>query len=89
MSVRPIGTFLAGAFVPIEPQPTEVFEDGRFGLRRGTLRVRVLQAQNETSSISPGEEEIEERRSGIADMQEPRGAGGKTNPWIFFHRGPS
>src|SRR5204863_124400 len=55
----------------------DIAEDGSVGLERGTLRIRVFDAQDERAVIPAREEPVEQRRADVSHMQVSGGAGGK------------
>ena len=60
-------------FVPVQPEPTQVFGDLPLGAGHVALGVRILDAQDERSAGLPGEQPIEQRRPRAADVQMARG----------------
>ena len=64
--------------VPVELQPLHAPEDGVDGFRRRPLAVRVLDPQDELAAAVPRVQVVEQRRTGAADMQVARRAGGET-----------
>ncbi len=78
----PIGAALVlpiRARVPIEPEPPQILDQRRGVGFAAALSVRVLDAQDEAASQMPPEEEVEEGRPRISEVQLSRGAGGKTS----------
>ena len=69
----------AGAFVPIDAEPVQVFHELGFVLGLGALKVGVFNAQNELSPGPAGEEPIVERSTRIAYVEQTGGGRGKTD----------
>ena len=70
----PIGTVGAAnvrALVPLETEPAQILENAVFGLARRPLAVGIFDAQDERAVLAVGEQPVEERRAGIADVQVP------------------
>ena len=65
-SVRPADI---GAFIPVESHPLQVFEQLSFEALFAALDVGVLDAQHHHSALLAGEEPVEERGAGVADVQ--------------------
>ena len=64
--------------VVLEPEPRHALEDHLHRLGRGTLEVRVFDAQDELALHAPGVQPAEQRRAHAADVQQAGGAGGET-----------
>ena len=64
--------------VPLQLQPLHALENGRDGLRRGPLAVRVLNAQDKLPAAVPRVQVVEQRRARAADVQVAGGAGSET-----------
>src|SRR5579864_1321289 len=67
-----IGTVCAaniGTFVPIEPQPFQILEQRSLETRFTALNVGVLDAQHHRAALLPRKEPVEQRGTGIADVQ--------------------
>ena len=67
------------AFIPIQPQPAEPFENHIDCLRRVTLFIRVLHAKHKFPACMAGIQPIKQGRAGPANVQVARGTGRKTN----------
>jgi hypothetical protein len=65
-------------FVPVEPEPAQPLEDGARGLVGGAGLVGVLDAEQELAAELAGEEPVEERGAGAADVEVAGGRGGET-----------
>jgi hypothetical protein len=65
--------------VPVEAEPAERALDLLDRLFHLPARVRVLDAEEELSSLVPREEPVEERGADAADVEEPRRAGRKAD----------
>src|SRR5262249_18554364 len=68
------------AFVPIDAEPTEAVQDWGQRLFDVSLRVRVVDPQNELAAVPACEEPVEKRRAHAANVQIARWAGGETSP---------
>ena len=77
LAIRAMAACAVGSLVPVESQPAQVVQDRPFRFSRRALAVGVLDAQHEPSALSPSEQPVEQRRAGVADVQEPGGAGGE------------
>ena len=86
LPVRPPVAAFLDALVPVEPEPPEILDDAALRLRGRPLGVRVLDAQDEGAPISPGEQPVEERRAGIADVQVTGGTGSETNSHDVYRK---
>ncbi len=67
------------AEVVIEPEPLHALEDDPDRFLGRALAVRVLDAQDELAAHAAGVEPAIERGANAPDVQETRGAGGKTS----------
>jgi hypothetical protein len=90
LEIRRVGAFLrfdvvdvdfgigVGAFVPVDAEPLQVFDDaaGRGG--GGTGCVGVFEPKDETTALAPGKGPVEKRGAGASDVEIAGGAGGKT-----------
>src|SRR5207247_6782692 len=65
--------------VPVEAEPAEILKDRRLRLPGRALRVSVLNPQHEGAAAAAREQPVEQRRTGVADVEVTGGAGGKTN----------
>src|SRR5687767_7731272 len=86
----PVGTvrsFDVRSFVPVEAKPAQVFEDAHLGLVRGPLGVSVFDAKDEGAVLAVGEQPVEQRRPGIADVQLAGRTGSKTESHFFICAG--
>ena len=77
--VRPIRPADFGAFVPIEPDPVQAVQDRRERFVDVSLRVGVVDPQNELPALPFGEQPIEQRRPHAADVQVAGRAGGEAS----------
>ena len=73
--------------VGVQPQPVQPFQNGGHRLGRGTLHVRVFNAQHIVAAMMPGKGPGVERRAHAPDMQKTRGAGGKAGAHPAWHAG--
>ncbi len=76
----PVGAALVLAIrarVPVDTQPMQIFHQSCGVGLTAALDVCILDAQDEASAGSPGQEEIEQRGAGIAQVQLSRGARGE------------
>ena len=65
--------------VPVQAQPLQAVEDVGGVLRLAALLVGVFDAQEELTALAAGEQPVEHRRAGCADVQGAGGAGGETH----------
>src|SRR4029453_15713507 len=68
----PIRTEVAANFdalVPLQPEPPQILEDGQLRLTRRTLRVGILDAENERPVVPAREQPVEQGSAGVADVQ--------------------
>ena len=70
-----------GALVPVEAEPAETIQDALGHLRRGTLQVGVLDAQDEGSMMLAGKQPAEERGPGATHVQVAGGGGRKAHAY--------
>src|SRR5690242_1669530 len=68
VTVKPIG-LVERAFVPIESQPFQAFENRRCQLRLGTVDVGILNPQDEDAVHPPREQPVVESGPRSADVQ--------------------
>ena len=57
------------ALIPVETQPMEALEDAHGHVRRGSLGVRVLNAQDESAAVAASVEPVEEGGSGSPHVE--------------------
>jgi hypothetical protein len=67
------------AFVPIDAQPAEAVQDRGERFVDVSLRVGVVDPQNELAAVPAGEQPVEERRAHAADVQIAGGARGEAS----------
>src|SRR5262249_17905584 len=70
----PIRTAIAacvGTLIPVQAEPPQIAKDRVFRLPRGSLGVRVLDAEDERPGGSAGEQPVEEPGPRVADLQLP------------------
>src|SRR4029450_7245679 len=68
----PIRTEVAANFdalVPLQPEPPQILEDGQLRLTRRTLRVGILDAEDERPVVPAREQPVEQGSAGVADVQ--------------------
>ena len=65
----------ARSLVPGDAQPVETVEDVLLERRRASGDIRVLEAEDERAAGVAGEQVVEQRRAGGADVEGPGGAG--------------
>ena len=70
---------LAVGHVMRQAQPAQIAVDRLLELFRRTRRVSVVNAQNELTACLLGEQVIQQRGAGVADMQQARGRRRETN----------
>src|SRR4051812_20199052 len=67
------------SLVPIEPQPAQAVEDPFDHLLRRAFEIGVFDAENKDPTRSPGEQPVEQRGAGAADVEKAGGRRGKAN----------
>ena len=70
---------LAAHEVRLDSQPLQIGLDRLGVFRLRTLEIRVVEAQNERPIAALGEEPVEQRGAGVADMDAPGRRGRETN----------
>ncbi len=70
---------LTGEEIVRDAEPAEVFDDGGFVFGLGAFGVGIVDAQQELAAVLLREEEVEQRRARIADMQQAGGRWGKAD----------
>src|SRR5690606_17909843 len=68
-------------FVPIEPKPMQILEQGMHECLRRAGLVGVLDAQNEASTHLPCGQEIEERSASVPEVKQTRRAWRETRDY--------
>ena len=83
-AIRPDGPADFGPFVPVESEPSQVFENRRVRFGGRTVGVRIFDAQNERAVVTAREQPVEQRRADVADVQMPGRARGEADAhaWI-------
>jgi hypothetical protein len=77
-------------FIPLEAHPAHVFENAGLGLARRALHIRILDAQDERTFLAVREQPVEQRRSGVADVQLPGRTRRESDSHSFYLRwGPT
>ena len=61
--------FQPHAFVPMQPHPAQILEDGLFGFGRRTLPIGVFDAEDEGAVLPARQQPVEERGARVADVQ--------------------
>ena len=80
LEVRRVRTGNHRPFVPIEAKPPQAVENAAdHGLRR-SLDVGVLDAEHEHAAVAAGEQPVEERGAGAADVKVTSGRRRETDP---------
>jgi hypothetical protein len=75
------------AFIPIEAEPFHAVENCVGHLAARARTIRILDAQHEDTAVAFGEQPVEERGAGPADVQVAGRAGGEAGSEIFeVHR---
>ncbi len=78
LAVGAAGSAATRALVPLETKPAQVVLEARH-MRLGSSRgVRILDAQQESPAQPPRQQQVEQRRAHVAQVQLARGARGKT-----------
>ena len=65
-------------FIPIEAEPFQILVDAVDEFRPASARVKVLDAQQETTAAAPRAGMPKDRRVGMAEVEPPGRRGGKT-----------
>ena len=65
--------------IPVQTQPLQAFEDVGGVLRLAPFLVGVFDAEQELAALMAGEQPVEHRRAGRADVERAGGAGGETH----------
>ena len=79
LAIRTVTTADIGPFVPVEAEPAKIFEDAGFGLAGGSLRIGVLDAQDERAVLAVRKQPVEQRGPRVADVQLTGRAGSKAD----------
>ena len=74
LAVRPIWATGVGPFVPVQPEPVQVFQQPLLGSLDFPLDVRVLDAKDENALVVAREQPVEQGRPRVAQVQ---GTGGR------------
>src|SRR5437773_7740377 len=85
LMAREPGALEDGRLIPIKPEPREPVEDDLRVFVRGARFVRVLDTQQKLAAFAAGEEPVEERRAGAADVEVASGGGSEAD--ADAHRG--
>jgi hypothetical protein len=64
---------------PVEAEPLQVAFDCGLVLGLAARPIGVVEAQDEGAAMALGEQPVEQRRAHVSDMQQPGGAGRKTD----------
>ena len=65
-------------FVPLQSHPPQILEDGLLGFAGGSLKVGILDAEDEGALLTASEQPVEERRAGVANVQVTGGGWSET-----------
>ena len=79
LPVRASGSADVRAFVPIYPQPSQVLKDLIFVLGSGTLPISVLNPENVSAVLLPGEKPRKQAGPYVANMKQACRTGCETN----------
>src|SRR5881394_3170827 len=79
LMAREPGALEDGRLIPIKPEPREPVEDDLRVFVGGARFVRVLDTQQKLAALAAGEEPVEERRSGAADVEVASGGGSEAD----------
>ncbi len=85
LAIGRIRTADVGAFVPIETEPLDIFDELGFIARFAALEVGVFNAEDEGSALLAREEPVEERGARVADVNLSGGRGGKANSHLAWN----
>ena len=72
---------MVGALVPVEAEPAHALQNAVDHLCGRALEVGVLNAQDERAAVMAGEQPVEQRGAGAADVQIAGGRGRETDAW--------
>src|SRR5688572_27157365 len=81
LPVRAVQPSNVGPFIPVEPQPSQVFEDAVLRLASRPLRVGVFDPQDERALVAVREEPVEQCGPRVADVQ----LSGRTRSKTYSH----
>ncbi len=76
------------AFIPVQAQPAQRFENRLLGLRCAARAIGILNTQNELPAMLSRKAEIEQRDIGGADMRVTGRRGGNAGAYGHFDNGP-
>src|SRR5271157_3348300 len=79
LTIRRVRSADIGTFIPIEAEPLQVFDKLSFEAFFAALDVGVLDAQDHGAAPLPGEQPVEKRGAGVADVQMSRGRRSEAN----------
>src|SRR5258705_50722 len=69
------------SFVPIETEPSQTVENALQHFRRGALGIRILDSENEDTTVTTRKQPVEQRGTGAADVQVAGRRGSETDAW--------
>jgi hypothetical protein len=64
--------------IPLETEPPEILEDAGFRLPRRALDIGVFDAEDEDALLTVRQQPVEERRTGVPDVELTGGTGSKS-----------
>ena len=83
----PIGAMVAAdidSFIPFHPEPAERRLDIFLRFATRSFQISVFDPQNQLAAVAPGQQPIEQRRTGAADMEWTGRARCKPDPKFFL-----
>ena len=79
LAIRRVRPADVGTLVPVKAQPLQIVEQLVFKARLAALHIGVFNAQHHDAARLAGEEPVEQRGTGVADMQMSRGRRSEAN----------
>jgi len=79
----PVGTIALKkrAFIPVETKPAKSTQDDLGMLGAGSVSIRILDTEDEHTSVVPRVQPVEESSAGPANVKISRGRGGESNAY--------
>src|SRR5215472_11082151 len=85
LAIRAEGAAHVRALVPVQPQPLQVGDELIFEADFAAVDVGVFDAEHHGSTLLAGEEPIEERGAGVADMKVASGGWSEADTDVLGH----
>ena len=79
LAVRAVGAAGLDPFVPLQAHPAQIVENRLLGLARRALEIGVFDAEDERAVLAARQQPVEQRRSGVTDVQMACRGRGETN----------